>query len=665
MRWYSDLKLRVKLLLGFAFVTALMAAVALVGVFGLSSAVDRSDRLYNENVLGVRYSESAKGAIIASARDVRGALLVTDETQRQVLVDQTRAFLHKAQSDLAEYEKTIVDAEDRARFEDARVKVQGVVDERMKVLELLEAGKTNEAANLETSLTGQIAEMNEALDGLAAYNANLAKAQKDRAHNAAEQTRLFLVGLTVAAAIAGIGGAILFANSVSASIRQAAGAAAAIARGNVNVKFERDSKDELGDLSRAFGEMTGYLREMVASSEAVASGDLTANIRPRGEDDALGNALEAMVTNLRSLISEVQEHSRSVASAADQLHDASGQMAAATGQIATAINEVTQAAVSVSSLSQESAREVEKVAAGSQQVAAAAQENAASSTSSRDEATRMGERIALVAQASEQVAKAAMEANSAAVRGQEAVEQVVSQMEEIANASLRSQQTVNQLGEYGQQIGDIVKTIDEIAAQTNLLALNAAIEAARAGEQGRGFAVVAENVRSLAERSSQATKEIAELIAKVQAGTQEAVGSMAAGVEGVERGRQITIEAGRALEDILASIEASAAQMERIAADVQSLSSGAERIVESAVAMAATAEQSAASASEMAGSTARVSEVVLQVSATSEQTSASAQQVSASTQELSAQSEELAATATQMRTLAQRLAQAAGSFRLA
>src|SRR5690606_21546247 len=144
------------------------------------------------------------------------------------------------------------------------------------------------------------------------------------------------------------------------------------------------------------------------------------------------------------------------------------------------------------------------------------------------EAAQIGERIQLVASASQEVAHSAEESRTAAQQGQDAVAQAVGSMESIAQAVLRASSTVDQLGEYGQQIGDIVKAIDEIAAQTNLLALNAAIEAARAGEQGRGFAVVAENVRSLAERSSESTKEIAALIAKVQAGTQEAVEAMAA-----------------------------------------------------------------------------------------------------------------------------------------
>ena len=98
-----------------------------------------------------------------------------------------------------------------------------------------------------------------------------------------------------------------------------------------------------------------------------------------------------------------------------------------------------------------------------------------------------------------------------------------------AAAVERAAATVNELGAYGEQIGNIVTVIDEIAAQTNLLALNAAIEAARAGEQGRGFAVVAENVRQLAERSSASTREIADLIARIQERTTEAVTAMQTG----------------------------------------------------------------------------------------------------------------------------------------
>jgi methyl-accepting chemotaxis protein len=659
------IRLREKLLAGFGAVIVLLAVVAVLGIMQLQSASNRTSALYRENVLGVQYALATNVNMIASAREEKRAFLTDDVSKRTPLIEASRAEMAKAQEYLLLYHDTFASEADAEQWAPVEDQVNKVVAAREEVLTLLEQGKDDEAAIAAATMTDMIAAANKALDDAGQFNADLAASSKDAAASAAASSRTMMIAISVVAALVGFGIAYWLARSIAGAAGKAAAAADSISRGDVNVKVDVNSKDEMGDLARAFTEMTGYLAEMVSAAEAVSNGDLTTSVTPRGADDALGNALSRMVTNLQTLIGQVKENSDSILNAAVQLGDSSDQMAAATGQIATAINEVTRSAVSLSGLSQDSAREIERVASGSQQVAAGAATSADSAAQSRQEAVEMGERIQVVATASKEVAQAAEESRSAAQQGQQAVGQAVSSMESIATAVQRASRTVDQLGEYGQQIGDIVKAIDEIAAQTNLLALNAAIEAARAGEQGRGFAVVAENVRSLAERSSESTKEIAALIAKVQSGTQEAVEAMAVGVRDVQEGQRITEEAGQSLTSIIGTVELSATRMQEIARDVQGLASGAERIISSAEGIADLAKESAAGAGEMAAGTTRVTEAIIQVSATSEETSASAEEVSASTEELSAQSEELAATANQMREMAEALQKASARFKLA
>ena len=528
------LNLRAKLLGGFSAVIVLLIVVAVTGITRLSQAAQRTADMYQQNVLGVQYAGLVNQNMIASGREEAKANLQGPGQSRNDLIKQSRDEMAAARKAIEDYKVTFASAEDEQQWSGVAAKVEKVMAGRESILKALGAGDDASASALRTALAGDVADMNKALVETAQFNSDLAQGSKDNAASRARSSRTLLIGLTVLAAVIGLGVGFWLARSISNAARQASASAQAISRGNVNVAMNVKSNDEMGELSRSFGEMTTYLREMVWVSEAVANGDLGVSVSPRGPEDALGNALQTMVSNLRGLIGGVQENSTAIAAAAAQLQEASDQMAAATGQIATAINEVTRSTVSLSSLSQESAHEIERVAAGSQQLAAAIGSNSSSAVSSRQEAVQIGDRIGLVAAASEEIALSADESRVAAEQGQKAVAEAVSSMQAIATAVSRASGVVDQLGEYGQQIGDIVKVIDEIAAQTNLLALNAAIEAARAGEQGRGFAVVADNVRQLAERSSQSTKEIAELIAKVQQGTSQAVEAMAAGVNDVE-----------------------------------------------------------------------------------------------------------------------------------
>ena len=162
-------------------------------------------------------------------------------------------------------------------------------------------------------------------------------------------------------------------------------------------------------------------------------------------------------------------------------------------------------------------------------------------------------------------AESAQQALHSANTGQDAVKQSIEGMLLIRENVQETAKKIKRLGERSNEIGEIVRIIEDIADQTNLLALNAAIQSAMAGEHGRGFAVVADEIRQLAERSTESTKRIATLVKSIQGDTYEAVVSMEDSTQEVVKGSQLADEAGRALNSIYTAVERQAQMIESIA----------------------------------------------------------------------------------------------------
>jgi methyl-accepting chemotaxis protein len=278
--------------------------------------------------------------------------------------------------------------------------------------------------------------------------------------------------------------------------------------------------------------ITGPVSRARDAAESVAEGDLSVEIESRGSDETeqMIGALAKMKDNLTRIVGGVRQNAESVAIASAQIAQGNNDLSQRTEQQASAL---------------------QQTAASMEQLGSAVKQNA-------DNA--------------KQANQLALSASAVAVKGGDVVGQVVGTMKGINDSS--------------KKIADIISVIDGIAFQTNILALNAAVEAARAGEQGRGFAVVASEVRSLAQRSADAAKEIKTLIT--------------ASVERVEHGTALVDQAGATMTEVVASIRRVTDIMGEISAASTEQSAGVSQVGQAVSQMDQVTQQNAALVEESA-----------------------------------------------------------------
>jgi methyl-accepting chemotaxis protein len=259
-----------------------------------------------------------------------------------------------------------------------------------------------------------------------------------------------------------------------------------------------------------------------------------------------------------------------------------------------------------------SAREV---AAASTQIAASSEEISAGLQQQESQVTQISSAAEEMSAAATDIARKAADANQdaenagkAAAAGAETVTGAVDGMKRIAESVTATSTSVQELGKRGEQIGQIIEVISDIADQTNLLALNAAIEAARAGEHGRGFAVVADEVRKLAERTAKATDEVSASITAIQTETSTAVTRMKSGTEEVERGVASATEAGSSLDGIVTQTQTVGSSIRSIAAAAEEQSAATEQVSRSVEQISSMARQASAGASQAASAAAQLSQ---------------------------------------------------------
>jgi methyl-accepting chemotaxis protein len=385
------------------------------------------------------------------------------------------------------------------------------------------------------------------------------------------------IGIAAALTVLALGVLWVAAGRIARPIADMAGLAAQLAEGDLDHDVEIRRDDEVGQLAESLRRMIGYQREMAEAARFIADGDLGVSVTPQSDRDRLGTAFSRMVQGLQTLIGQVGEGAMQVAAASEQITGSVEQTGQATQQVAATMQQVAAGTAQQTEAITEASSQVDKMVSAMEAIAQGAREQSAAVHSASVGVTRMSSTIEQIAQNAEMGAEAGRRASESAQNGAQRVTRTVEAMSDIRARVSEAGERVQQMHAQSAQIGAIVETIDDIAEQTNLLALNAAIEAARAGEQGRGFAVVADEVRKLAERSGQATKEIAQLIGTVQSGIASAVKAMEASLEQVEVGAGLAGEAGNALADILAAARDVSDEVQHIAGGGQRHDRGGQR----------------------------------------------------------------------------------------
>jgi twitching motility protein PilJ len=321
--------------------------------------------------------------------------------------------------------------------------------------------------------------------------------------------------------------------------------------------------------------VTRPINEFIEFVNKVSEGNyhLRLNMTTRDEMEKIGDALNVMLQKIEGLIETEVDRDRLqkqitsllqiVSAAADGDFTASAEVTSgALGALADSFNlmiaELSKLIRDVKIASDQMSSSTQGILVDTEVMAKGSEVQAKEIGSTYKAASEVAEIIKYANERTQLAAESARRASQVALTGTEVVKKSIEGMHRIRETVQETSRRVRTLGESSTQIGEIIEVISDIADRTNLLALNATIEAARAGDAGRGFAVVADEVRMLAERSSQAAKDIAELIESIQVDTKEAVLAMENGTSEVESGTKFADEAGAGLKEIMEMVQNSA-----------------------------------------------------------------------------------------------------------
>jgi twitching motility protein PilJ len=571
---FKNLKTLTKLLVGIIFVAVVIVLVGYLGVVGLQQLKNKLQLVYDDSTQSLADLATASSslglyhdAILEAGRartKVEFDVAIKPLSVRKAATLDPIARISKGQlpksrsgrdakKDLAALTSAL-----NAYFKAAEGVVVTIQDSLDPALgeDQRELFKGLAATSIATDVAARYTDTIKRFGEMVTSARDIAKDLNEDGQAVAAKQTTYVIGGALLAIFFGVTFVFFVARLIAQGVSHIADVAMRAASGQLQARAVITSRDELGQMAQAFNTMLDRITGLVQSEEErnlmqnrtmqflvlvseVSKGDLT----KRGEVTAdmfgnLSDAFNLMLDRFGKLLGQVKDAAGRVNESARSMRDTAGQVA---------------------QLSQQQEQESTQTLAAVEGLAVAMRQVAATAGATSD---------------------SAQQALNATEQGRLAVQETVQGMQSIRSAVQRMSKQVKGLGDRSLEISQIVSTIRDIASQTNLLALNAAIEAAGAGEAGARFAVVADQVRKLAESTTQAAREIADLVAVIQTETQAAVVAMEQETQAVEAGSASAIKTGDVFQEISKIAKKSAELAQTIAESSMQQTAATEGVTE-------------------------------------------------------------------------------------